>query len=745
MPLPHSGVGGTLPGGPSGSRAGNAALRNETLFGIAPEQLIGSGASGATPAAPPVKAARPSAGQTVGLSPPAARADRSPPEPLPVSDGALSAGGVPLHGDSPVPNRTLLGVMPDEIAKALDVAREKAPARPLAPARGGHADRPVAPPPVAPPRDLTPPPQAPPPRDVARPQVAPPRDAPLTEDGANAARGGKTAPVRAGAPQPRLAQPPAVEALRGGTMVGSVAAGARGAAPRAMPPGPPPMPAARVPAPALTVVEPGAVRGVALDGDPFGAASIGVDGEQDEDPTVPEGPQPDAAPLPMHARTALGVAIPGIAPLHAGMGAPPARAVPPLEATQLQPDSLAASGPLSSGAAMPRGAFVLLGSGLALLLAAGAFALLWRGSKPISVAISADASGKDRIDLVCPECPDGTQVSLNESRAEIADRKAYLTLAEPLPLGESRVSFGLQRPGEKRPEVVELTLPPVEYRIRPDTSTLGGDQPRLTLKISALPGSKVEIARQLVALDAQGNGEIAVDLSGQLIGPASEVTTFEQAIAYSIAPPSGKVYEGELAFKIGVTPLVLEAPGVDTITDLERFMLAGRTTKGAELWVAGTTISVDAAGRFAQLMSIDSVGETRVTLRATEPGLAPRFASFRLQRVESLENEFAIRRRKAVPLARVSANVADHMGSTVIVSGRVEEARLDGHRALIILQSDGDCGGRSCLVRLVYGGLKKVSRGENITAIGRLQGTVGAPNAAPGSGEVPEVDVSLLL
>jgi hypothetical protein len=697
MPLPHSGVGETLPAGPSGARGGKAGLfGQETLFGIAPEQMLAATTPAPPPASPPAKAqARPSPGRTVfGVAPPSA-AESAAAEPDATDEGTLSAGGVPLYGDSPVPNRTLLGVMPEEMVQALAAARDNAPAR-----------------------DRTPGPPAP-----ARPV---------------------TAPLH-GSRQRSHQAPAGVDARRGGTIAGAATpAASRGPAPRIGVPDPPT--ATPAPAPVLRVAS-GADH-------PRVAAREGFDsGGDDDDPTVPNEVQPgevqpgDAAQLPIHARTQLGVAIPGVAPLHAGLSnSPPARRpTAPLEATQLQPDSLGGAAPMSARASMPRGAVVLLGSGLALLLAAVAFALLWRGSKPISVAISADASGKDRLDLVCEECPDGTLVSVKESRAEISGRKAYLTLAEPLPLGANRVSFGLTRPGAKQPELVELTLPPVEYRIRPDTATLGGDQPRLTLKVSAIPGSKVEIARQLVALDAQGAGEIAVDLSGQLIGPASEVTTFEQAIAYSIAPPSGKVYEGELAFKIGVTPLLLEAPGVDTVTDLERFMLAGRTTKGAELWVAGTTIAVDATGRFAQLMSIDSVGETRVTVRATERGLAPRFASFRLQRVSNLEHEVAARRQKAVPLARVTRSVADHVGSTVVVSGRVEEVRMDGHRSLIILQADGDCGGRSCLVRLVYGGLRKLSRGENITAIGRLQGTVGAPNDAPGSGEVPEVDVSLLL
>jgi hypothetical protein len=700
MPLANSGVGATLPGGANEARGSSAALRQETLFGIAPEQLLGTVTPAAAPASPK-QAARAAPGQTYGVAPPLLAAERPALDTRATGEGTPSASGAAMQGDSPVPQGTLLGVMPDEMVRALATAREQARTR------------------------------APAPMKVPVEKASAP----------NPARPGKTAPIHDSPPVAHPA-PPAIDAVRGGTIVGATApAVARAAASRA--------PAGRVTPPPLnaTLVHAGAVRSKSADAERAALAASAAE-VSDDDPTLPDEAEPaDPIQLPVHARTHLGVAIPGVAPLRAGMSNSPAATRPAtrLEATQLQPDSLATAPPPSARAGMPRGAFVLLGSGLALLMAAGAFALLWRGSKPISVAISADASGKDRIDLVCEECPDGTLISLNEARAEVSGRKAYLTLPEPLPLGENRASFGLQRPGAKQPELVELALPPVEYRIRPDTSTLGGDQPRLTLKVSAIPASKVEIAGQLVALDGQGKGEIAVDLSGQLIGPASEVTTFEQAIAYSITPPSGKVYEGELAFKIGVTPLLLEAPGIDTVTDLERFMLAGRTTKGAELWVAGTTIAVEGTGRFAQLMSIDSVGETRVTVRATEPGLAPRFASFRLQRVNNLESEFAARRKKAVPLAEVARNIADHIGSTVLVTGRVEEARMDGHRSLIILQADGECEGRSCLVRLIYGGLRKLSRGENVRAIGRLQGAISAPNAAAGSAEVPEVDVSLLL
>lgn len=713
MPLPHRGVGGTLTGGSPGGRGG-ANAHQETLFGLSPDQLFGGlAARQQAPVAPPAELQRPPASPAPVASPPRAVLG-SPASPTERPARSPAPAGLPPAMDAPLPNRTLVGVMPDDI-------------RPFAARSSSPSALPSNPLPT------NPAPRNPAPRSPA-PEAAP----------------------RAAAPGVGW------EPVRGGTVVGATAAAipASPAAPKPTAPSPAavspaavsPAPLRHAPVPQRTVLEPqrplpaareevGTVRSIPSDPparavSPFGATEALGESE------LPDPSAAGNAALPMHARTALGVAIPGIAPLRAGASSPaPAvtRASRRLEETRLQPDSMSTP-PVSLRPPMPRGAFVLLGSGLVLLLAALAFALLWKGNKPLSVSISVDEGGKDRIDILCQECPDGTIVSLPDGNATISSRKAYLTLAEALPLGESHVAFGLQYPTDPQPRTVELTLPPVEYRIRPNTSSLVGDEPRLTLEISAIPGSRVEIAQQPVALDANGQGAISVDLGAQLIGPASDVTTFEQAIAYSITPPSGKVYAGELGTKIGVTPLLLEAPGLDTVTDLERFMLAGRTAKGAELWVAGTSIAVDGQGRFAQLMSIDSVGETRVTVRATAPGLAPRFVSFRLQRVSGLESEAAVRRRSARPLADVVGSIPDHVGSTVVVSGRVEEVRVDGHRTLIVLQSDRECQGRTCLARLVYGGLRKLARGEMITAIGRLQGAVGAAG-----GEVPEVDVSLLL
>jgi hypothetical protein len=450
-------------------------------------------------------------------------------------------------------------------------------------------------------------------------------------------------------------------------------------------------------------------------------------------------------PAPLHAQTALGVAIPGIAPLHPGVSSTPvsparAEGRPVPDATRLEPSaSTPPSLVVPARLQLPRGALVLLASGVVLAGAALAFAFLWSSSRTLSASVGSDDSGRERIDLVCEDCPDGTRISFGSASAQVSNLMAHLTPPEPLPLGSNTLAFRIERPGS-RPQSVTTTLPPLEYRVRPDTSTLSGDEPRLSLRIEALPGSQVKIGREPVSLDERGLGVGKLDISEKLRGPKGEVESFEQAVDYAIEVPSGRHYEGQLSLRLSVTPLVLEAPGRDTVTDLERFMLAGRAAKGATVWVAGNAIAVDAEGRFAQLMSIDSVGVTEVTVRSSHEGLAPRFETFRLERVANLASRAKQLAREAQPLEKIIGDVSGNVGQLVQASGKIVEIKADGRRTLILVAHDAACARAQCLLRLGYGGLKKLERGARLSAIGRLTGTV------PGrEGEdVPDIDVTLL-
>lgn len=673
MPLPHSGVGHTLQGSPLDRPGGTVPLPTAS-----PVQTSFGAAPKPVPPASPAAAAV-GLGQTLFGVPPQASSPAPPPAAAPAPAAASGLGQTLFGVAPPVAGRNPAAAAPDAgLAQhtLMGVAPQALAARSNS---GTHVAVPNAP--------------APSRREAALPDpsLARPRNktAPFEPVRNAATLLGTTSGF------PQLARPqggasPTADTAPAGS---DALAGAAAAAP---------------PATELAAREPPAV------------ASLG--------------------PNPMHARTQLGVAIPGIAPIRSAggaaipAGAPPTEGRPELSVAQAPP---ALSAVASSRFQVPRGALVLLGSGLVLLAAAVTFALLWTGTRSISASVASDASGKERIDLVCSDCPDGTTLRLGEVSALVRDRKAYLVPQTALALGENTLHFSVQRPGAGA-QSLAVQLPPIEYRIHPDTSTLVGDSPRLRLDIEALPGTQVLLGKDAVTLDATGHGQRDIDVTGQLLGQSTDIATFEQAVPYVITPPSGKQYRGELRVKIGITPLLLEAPGTDSVTDLERFMLAGRTTSGAEVWVAGAALPVNASGRFAQLMSIESAGQTNVTVRATQRGLAPRFASFRLERVKSLEAAAQARRQGALALGDVVKDINANIGKTVLVRGRIEEVRVDGQRSLLVLAADGDCTGRDCLARLLYGGLRKVERGTRVTAIGKVLGAAASQN-------VPEIEVSLLL
>lgn len=658
---PHGTLFGMAPSAPSSTEGGRV---QRTLFGMPTPgaALPRKDDIGGSPAVAPRASA----------SHGAARAAPPPPEPAP-----------PLNAQ-----RTLLGIAPSDLARALELARAAPPpSSQLEPALGNDVAPPPEPGAFEPVRNATTILGSAPPRALAASAPAQPESRAQPEATA----------------QPESTAQPAVDG-RAATQ---------------------PLGASRVPVGGATP--------------PFGSpAREPFDGQRESNPSDERAGG--------HARTQLGVALPGIAPIRGPIAAPGAAVAAPGAPTVMEdapeapppsPSSLAPASDVLKGR-LPKGALVLLGSGVVLLLAAAAFALLWKPRSPLAVALASDPAGNDRIDLICDTCPDGTRITLGAASAEVREQKAYLVPEKPLPLGESTVAFTIERPGTAPPERADVRLPPVEYRITPDTSTLGQDEPRVTLKIAAVPGTTVQLAGAPAVLDAAGNGSVAVDLGAELQGPASEVTNIERKIPYEIRSPTAQVYTGELRIAVGVTPLLLEAPGADTVTDMERFMVAGRTTKGATISVAGSPLRIDDEGRFAQLMSIDAIGETRVTVRAMRPGLAPRFVSFRLERVKDLAAAARRLGERALPLSRALADLDANLGRTVSVKGKVEEVRVDGHRKLVLLQASGDCEGRGCLIRLAYGGLRQVQRGATLTAIGRLQRAAGAV-------DVPELDVSLLL
>ncbi len=448
---------------------------------------------------------------------------------------------------------------------------------------------------------------------------------------------------------------------------------------------------------------------------------------------------PSPAALP-RIDTKQGVAAPGIAPLRPGSpsaaerrrarrpSAPPPSPVPAPAAVSVRP-------------AAPRSAVALITASGLLLGSAVAFALLWRGHARLTAELRVGEGGVEQLQLACPSCPDGTEIALAGSDGTLREHRVQLALHPPLPVGSQKVVVDVREPGHDA-EQVAVELPPVEYRITASPRALQAAQPSMMLDVEALPGSVVEIGGQLVALDELGRGEHRIDLTAFVTGQEATLVNLDRSVPYEVTPPTSPSHAGELRYQVGVTPLHLEAPGLMTIVGGDRFMLSGRTSPGASVWVAGSAIEVDADGYFAQLMSIDSTGETEVELRASSPAMAPRLTSFRVRRVQDVEREYALLSARAIPFERATREPTKYQGALVSVEGTVSGVKAVGHAAVLLVTPSTGCEPSPCLVRLTHSGLERPAQGARVRAVGRLRRILEATAQA---GPVPEIEVSLLL
>lgn len=460
----------------------------------------------------------------------------------------------------------------------------------------------------------------------------------------------------------------------------------------------------------------------------------------------PEPPPAGPAPLNTYQRTMLGVARPGIAPLRPGSSdRPPARTVQqppapaPTAAMPVPPSGLSTNAvPKRSG--FPRGGTVLtIVSGL-LAVTAGVVAFLWESPRPMRAEVALDDRGNEALALTCDDCVDGTAVSIGASKATFHSKKAQLPLSKPLEIGNNKQVVSVRRPGIGRDEEVVLTVP-IDYRVRGVLTGLAEDPPKLKVAVQAMPGSSAIVDGRAVPLDATGKGEHSVDVSKELEGPADTILPFEKKLPYVVTPPNSEPHKGEVTLRFGIVPLRVEAPTEGIVVEGETFMLSGHTLKDGRITVGGRPITVDAEGRFAQLMNVSSVGETTIVVRAEAKDHAPRLVRVRVKRVRSLHDEAALFRQTAVSdYATVAAD--PKKGEAIAFDGEVVEARLAGEVTILLLDVKKGCARQPCLARVVYGGRFETKKGAPVGAFGRLHGNVDGPRTGA---QIPEIFAEFLL
>ena len=548
------------------------------------------------------------------------------------------------------------------------------------------------------------------------------------------------------APQPAQQRPNPKQ-----TMIGMSGGGALPPAPTASPVLPP----APQPSPFAVPNKNSTMLGVALPGIAPTRASAAAE------PPRTKGPN----------STMLGVALPGIAPAHSSQ---PAVAQPAPQAAQPRPRVGGRTMPLIVPAPAPlvddepafgpaphlaRGgvpvAYVAGGVGALVIVFGLAVALLWKGQSLIVVP-RLDSQGRDQLHLTCDSCPDGTVVAQGGVTSAFQKKEADLTLAAPLQVGDNPLTIHLGRPGWGRSEDVSVVVP-VPFRIKSDLSALLGPHPAILVRVTAVPGSVVQVDGKPVTLDAKGEGTYSLDQSAQTMGWADDLRHIDQSIPYSITTPASGAVPGaerhdKLAVNTGIATLHMDGPGQTAVIDTPTFRLVGHTVKGGTVTVNGQPVPVEPDGSFARAIDVPVLGDAQIDVRADAPQFASRSVRFTVKRVARLADEAKARERAAwIAYDGMMADTAGSVGKDTVVEGDVVEGKAVGNQVVALIDDARGCDRASrgaCIVRVVYTGddtAMLTTTGTHVRVYGKVTGQLPSLGGRVTKGPVPIVQADFAV
>jgi hypothetical protein len=480
--------------------------------------------------------------------------------------------------------------------------------------------------------------------------------------------------------------------------------------------------------------------------------------------SAPQAPQPGAQQQPLQQRsgTMLGVAVPGIAPTGASAPPPqqggfgstalmPMQPAAPSKVAQKpvtiigMPAPFVDDEPVPSAPSRParRGipAVVVVGIVTAIVAVGGVVLFfMLRGGAPITAKPAIDAQGRDTLQLRCEGCVDGTVVSIGEAKATLKDETGELVLPAPLRVGDNALTLHIARPGVGREEDQKLVVP-IAYRVRADLSTLSAKPAAITVRVDATPGSTVTVDNKPVALDAEGRGAVALDVSSELEGPSIETKIIERKVPYTITPKGSPAESGTVSVRVGAVVLRLDTPLPNAVLQDKTLTVAGQTNPGGTVTIEGKPLAVDAKGGFSGAFELNATGEVKLNLQASAPQLAPRTVQIVVRRADNLEAEAkAFEGASPVAYDAIAANITANVGQKTILEGEVVDATVISHQTIALVENRRGCSLGHCLARVVYGGDVPVAKGDSLRVYGRVA------RAFTASGKtLPEIEAAFII
>ncbi len=520
---------------------------------------------------------------------------------------------------------------------------------------------------------------------------------------------------------------------------------------------PPAAPAPAAPAPAAPPVQ----AAPAAKKQPLNATVIGV-----ASPLAGGEPAPQAAvPLQKIAKSTLvGVAVPGIAPVHGAAPAPRAAQPPAFQS----PPAFVAPGapPAAHGAAAPsypgvsgtadrasvlpddappvrkpsRALSIVLLRLAVIGVAVAAFLVLRPSGPPaLTSAIEGDTSAPKLV-VRCKDCTDEGTLDIGGKSASFASGAASIALdAKALKVGKNVFAGKVAPKGSKAYDVeLEVAIP---FLVHASLASLEKGHVEVVFELA--PDRKgVEVDGK--TLEGTGVQKHRVSIPE----PAADAKSFEREVAYKVLGKEGAPIEGSLKLAIPYAPLRVALPGAHPIVVGDSVEVSGRTAPGATVVVGGVggagdvTLTADDTGLFKG--KAKAADELRV--RAASAKLAPRSVTIAVTRAESAEAAAkALRAEAKVAFADVAAKPDDHVGAAVAVKVEVKESgEIDG-RPLSVGEtrcSAAASGGTCPTVRVLLPAGAVAAKGDVVEVLGRV--VRGVP-IEKGKSTAVEIDAAIVL
>lgn len=427
-------------------------------------------------------------------------------------------------------------------------------------------------------------------------------------------------------------------------------------------------------------------------------------------------------------KTLLGVAQPGIAPVHGERPPSP----PPFDEPEKQdsPQPLPLAGdrpsprqstevveeirvqghaprtPATGPAAVKRRSQtrpLLLFIGAVLAAASiGALAAVLR-PRPTEVTVAGfevSRDGNDLLTLECKGCGPGTKVNHGDATASFEAGQATLRLDEPLKVGTNALELELS--GD-RDETVQVRVP-VAFRLDTDLAGRAAIPPFARIVVRAPSSATVEIDGHRVPVENATATE-KISFEEEARGQRASIQKVSRQVPVFVQTPNMK-RNTSAELQVGITPLVLDTPAPFHVLSQGPVIVSGHTLPGAQVKAGDVSGTTDENGRFTLVIDSPKVG--KLTIQAASQDLVGRYDEVELLSTPNSDT------------MTPSAYAGLTPGAEATVLGRVVESRLVGGVTNAIVEVEG-CAAPPCLVRLVHGESKKLSTGDQVRATGLIR------------------------